>query len=148
MLIETLAGVLTGAMVGSQVKAWMTSNPSLKTGHGAAFIAIDIGAMMPIEQFKQRVDALAGVIHSSPLAVDAERIYLPGEIEQLRRQEAERDGILLPPDVAQTIAALATDIGITPAGRDWQLMFAQKGSLALALRFSMGISLICLVSLH
>jgi LDH2 family malate/lactate/ureidoglycolate dehydrogenase len=117
LLIETLAGLLTGAMVGSQVKAWMTSDASLKTGHGGAFIAINVAALMPIEQFKQRVDALVGEIHSAPRAAGAERIYLPGEIEQQRREEADENGILLPPDVVEVVSALAEELGMPPPGQ-------------------------------
>ena len=69
--------------------------PSVPTGHGAAFVAVDIGAMMPIGEFKRRVDAMAEEIRQSPRAEGADRIYLPGEMEWERRQKALSEGIVL-----------------------------------------------------
>jgi LDH2 family malate/lactate/ureidoglycolate dehydrogenase len=66
------------------------------TGHGAAFVAIDIGSMMPIDEFKRRVDAMAREIRQAPRADGADRIYLPGEREWERRQKALVEGIVLP----------------------------------------------------
>ena len=56
LLIETLSAVLTGALVTRQVVPWIVGDPALPTGHGAAFLAINVAALMPIEDFKRRVD--------------------------------------------------------------------------------------------
>jgi len=58
LLIESLSALLTGARITWQVGAWMTSDPTLPTGHGAAFIAVNIAAMMPIDAFKKRVKSM------------------------------------------------------------------------------------------
>ena len=68
LLIETLSAVLTGAAITRQVVPWIVGDPSVPTGHGAAFIAVNIAAMMPIDAFKRRVDALAREIRESPRA--------------------------------------------------------------------------------
>ena len=49
-------------------------------------------------------------------AEGAERIYLPGEMEWERRDRALTEGILLPPDVVESIAALAHELGISLDG--------------------------------
>jgi ureidoglycolate dehydrogenase (NAD+) len=112
LLIEMLSAVLTGAAITRQVVSWVHGDPALATGHGAAFLAIDIGAMMPIDAFKQRVDALAHEIRSTPRAAGAERVYLPGEMEWERRQRALAEGILLPPDVVASVQALSEEVGV------------------------------------
>ena len=46
--------------------SWIDHDPSLPTHHGAAFLAIDVGQMMPIQTFKDRVDAMIRDIHADP----------------------------------------------------------------------------------
>jgi LDH2 family malate/lactate/ureidoglycolate dehydrogenase len=106
LLIESLSAVMTGAAITRQVVPWMVGDPSVPTGHGAAFIAIDIGAMMPIGDFKRRVDALTAEIRQAPRAEGADRVYLPGEIEWERRQRALAEGIVLPEDVRLSLREL------------------------------------------
>jgi LDH2 family malate/lactate/ureidoglycolate dehydrogenase len=112
LLIETLSALLTGALVTRQVLPWIVSDPALPTGHGAAFLAIDVAALMPVEAFKQRVDALVREIHEAPKAHGSERIYLPGEMEWERRERALAEGIELPADVVASLRDLAADLGL------------------------------------
>jgi LDH2 family malate/lactate/ureidoglycolate dehydrogenase len=110
LLIETLSALLTGALVTRQVVPWIGGDPALPTGHGAAFIAVNVGAFLPIETFKRRVDELAGEIRQAPKALGAERIYLPGEMEWEKRERALAEGILLPEDVVASVRGLAEDV--------------------------------------
>jgi LDH2 family malate/lactate/ureidoglycolate dehydrogenase len=112
LLIETLSAVLTGALITRQVVPWMHGDPSLPTGHGAAFLAIDVAAFMPLPAFEQRIDALMREIREAPRARGAERIYLPGEMEWERRAQALVEGIVLPPDVMTNLHGLADDLGL------------------------------------
>ena len=66
LLIESLSAVLTGAAITRQVGTWAVGDPTVPTGHGAAFVAIDIGSMMPIDEFKRRVDSMARGSASRP----------------------------------------------------------------------------------
>ena len=112
ILIESLSAVLTGAAITSQVVPWIVGDPTVPTGHGAAFIAINIAAMMPIDTFKCRVDAMAREIRESPLADGADRIYLPGEIEWVRRRKSLVEGIVLPEDVRRSVLELSRALDI------------------------------------
>ena len=85
-------------------------------GEEDLIIAIDIGAMMPMEIFKQRVDIMIRGIKDSPKAKGSERIYLPGEMEWEKRREAMANGIPLPEDVRAALRGVAADFGLTP---DW-----------------------------
>jgi len=113
LLIETLSAVLTGAAVTRQVVGWVLGDPSVPTGHGAAFLAIDVATLMPLETFRNRMDRMAQEIRQAPKATGCDRIYLPGEMEWERREQALAEGILLPPDVVESIAALADELGIS-----------------------------------
>jgi LDH2 family malate/lactate/ureidoglycolate dehydrogenase len=112
LLIESLSAVLTGAAVTRQVVSWAVGDPSVPTGHGAAFIAIDVGAMMPIDLFRRRIDAMAKEIRQSPRSEGSDRVYLPGEIEWERRRRALVEGIVLPEDVRISVVELAGELGL------------------------------------
>lgn len=112
LLVEVLAAVLSGAGVTREVKSWMLDDPSKPTFHGAAFLAVDVGALMPIGEFKARMDRMIREVRGAPKAKGSERIYLPGEMEWERRDEALRCGMELPPDVIASLVGLAEDWGL------------------------------------
>lgn len=112
LMVETLSSVLTGASMASQVLSWSFAGASLPTGHGAAFLAIDVNAIMPRDIFQQRVRQTVEEIRAAPKAKDAERIYLPGEMEWQRREKALVEGIELPDDVLANLRALAEELDI------------------------------------
>jgi LDH2 family malate/lactate/ureidoglycolate dehydrogenase len=117
LLIESLAGVLTGAGLTRQILPWIISDPTSPTHHGAAFMAFDVGAMEPIDQFKSRIDHVIDEIRQAPKAPGAERIYLPGDFEWENRERALAEGILLPGDVVASLQGLAGDLNFDLASR-------------------------------
>jgi ureidoglycolate dehydrogenase (NAD+) len=112
LLIETLSGVLTGAAVTQQVLSWSFSDPTLCTGHGAAFLAINVNAIVSGETFRRRITETIEEISAAPKAKGADRIYLPGEMEWERREKALAEGIELPEDVHANLRALAQELGL------------------------------------
>jgi ureidoglycolate dehydrogenase (NAD+) len=112
LLIETLAGALSGAAMTWKVGSWIFDDPKLATGHGAAFLAIDAGASMPLDVFRARIDGLIDEIHAAPTAPGVERVLVPGEMEWDRRRTAEAEGIALPAEIAGALEALASDAGV------------------------------------
>jgi LDH2 family malate/lactate/ureidoglycolate dehydrogenase len=116
LMIENLAGILTGAGAMFDLRNWVDHDPSLPTNHGAAFLAFDIGAMTPLDAFKNRVDRLIADIHATPKAKGTERLYVPGEMEWENRRKALAEGIALPDDVRESLRGLAEKTGTTA---DW-----------------------------
>lgn len=82
------------------------------TNHGAAFLAIDVNAIMPADQFAARMEALIDEIHAAPRADGVERLYVPGEMEWERYEHAVREGIPLPDDVIASLGEAAQIAGI------------------------------------
>jgi len=115
MLIETLSGVLSGAGMMGEVLSWIDAAPSQPTRHGAAFLAIDVGAIMPLNMFQQRIGTMIRDVRQAPKAKGSERVYLPGEIEWQNRREAMDHGIALPADVLASLRGLAEDLGMQVA---------------------------------
>jgi LDH2 family malate/lactate/ureidoglycolate dehydrogenase len=112
LLIETLAGVLAGASITSKVGSWLHDDGTKPTDHGAAFIAIDIAAMMPAGEFARRMENLVEEIHHAPRADGVDRIYVPGEMEWERYERSMREGIALPSDVVASLEEAAAMSGL------------------------------------
>ncbi len=113
VFVEILAGVLTGASMLSGVKSWVVEGGG-PADQGHAFIAVDVGAIMPFETFTARMDVMIREIKSAPKAAGVERIYLPGEMEWERRDAALREGMRLPDFVLTNLLGVAEDTGIVP----------------------------------
>jgi LDH2 family malate/lactate/ureidoglycolate dehydrogenase len=111
-LIEVLSGALTGAAMTWAVRAWMKSDPSLPTEHGAAFLAINVSAMGPYQTFADRIDSLVREIREAPKAEGSDRIYLPGEMEWEKYRVSQKDGIALPEDVIMVLKEMAEGVGM------------------------------------
>lgn len=115
LLVEVLAGVMTGAALTNNQPSWVPGipgNPPGPADQGQIFVAIDAGLMLSAEEFQGRVEWLADYIHEAPKASGSERIYLPGEIEWEKREQALVQGMILPPDVVESLTGLAQDVGI------------------------------------
>jgi len=113
VMVEVLAGVLTGAGVTTELISWGPF-PSERPKTGHAFIAINVGAIMDVQNFKARMDKLIRGIKQSPKAKGSERIYLPGEMEWETYDEASKRGILLPPETVANLITLAEELGRSP----------------------------------
>ena len=113
VMVEVLAAVMTGASMTRDVKSWVLDLDQV-TDEGHAFIAIDIGAMMPTDLFAERMEAMIRSIREAPKAKGAARIYLPGEKEWEKREEALRDGIRLPEDVVASLMKLSEELRLRP----------------------------------
>jgi len=112
LLIETLSAILTGASIAGHVLSWSFDDPSRPTDHGAAFIAVNVEAMMPSSAFSARVRQTIEEIQAAPKAKGTERILLPGQMEWEHREKALREGIPLPEDVRLVLRELAKERGL------------------------------------
>ncbi|MEZ4667448.1 MAG: Ldh family oxidoreductase [Anaerolineae bacterium] len=115
LLVEVLAGVMTGAALTKEQPSWVPDvpgNPPGPADQGQMFIAIDAGMMLTADEFQKRMDWLVNYIHNSPKASGTDRIYVPGEIEWGKREDALARGVILPPDVVDSLNGLAQDIGL------------------------------------
>ena len=106
LLVEILTGVLTGASFLSGIKRWLAPEPE-PADEGHAFLAVNVESLMPLDQFKSRMDAMIDEVRSAPKAEGSDRIYLPGEMEWERRDAALRDGLQLPDYVLINLFAVA-----------------------------------------
>ena len=87
---------------------------SKPVNEGHAFLVFDISKMMPVDDFKKRMDKMIQQIHNAPKAKEADKIYLPGEMEWDNYYRQLKDGIDLPDFAAQSLNDLAQDLNM-----DW-----------------------------
>ena len=109
---EILSGILPGGRITWEIGSWMFDDTAQPSRHNASFIAIDIAAMVPAEQFKQRLRKLIDEIHSAATADGVERVLLPGEREGILLRRAQLEGIALPPDVIAKLEVVAKEHGV------------------------------------
>jgi len=110
LVVDILAGVLTGAEFGPYVAA--TDDLNHKVSAGFVVQAIDIAAFTEPAIFEEDIQSLMTTIRNSPRAAGVERIYLPGEIEWLKKQARLTSGIPVPDSLRQALEQLAEELGV------------------------------------
>ncbi len=112
VLVETLAAVMTGAGILSQIASWNLDMSSVNNA-GHAFIAIDVSQMMNTDEFNKRINHLADELKNGKKAKGKSEIFLPGEMEWNRYEKAAEHGELeLTDAMADSLAELAERTGI------------------------------------
>ena len=113
ILVELLSGVLTGAGIAGQV-ASMYADLDQPGQNGHLLLAIDITRWMPLEQFHQRVEALAIAITAPRGSHD---VRLPGDERWAEISRSEREGILIEDHTLAQIEQMAGDLSVA---LDWR----------------------------
>lgn len=109
MMVDLFAGVLAGAAVGYKVGSLFGEmDRSQNVGH--FMLAIDVESFRPIGEFKSTMDNLIRTIKQSQPAIGVKEIFLPGEIEFLKAQERQQNGIMLNPVVKKNLSDLAKEL--------------------------------------
>ena len=106
VVVDALTGVLTGARFGLSCFALDHQD----VGH--LMIAVDIGRFSPLADFKARIGQLVAEIKATPLAEGTDRVWLPGELEHVRSQERQRDGIPFEVSAHDGLRELASELGL------------------------------------
>ena len=98
IMVEILTSVITGSGMLSEVTSW---NLDLKSRNNAghAFIAIDISKMIPMELFEKRIESMINELKNAPKAKHADQIFVPGEMEWAKYEQAEERGWIEVTDV-------------------------------------------------
>ena len=110
-VVLALAGILNGAASVNEIPVFEEGiKPRLSVGH--YFQAVDIKAFMDPTEFKAKMDEAIQFMHSSELARGAERVYVPGEMEWLKREERLQNGIPVAAGVWKDLVSIAESNGV------------------------------------
>lgn len=112
-MVEALTAAVAGSAMTVDVVApfGAASGPQ---GVGQAFAAIDLGALVPLDELHARLDHLIASVRDSGDGETAQHILVPGEIEARVAAEQTRLGIALPAEVRARIVEGAAYLGIAP----------------------------------
>jgi ureidoglycolate dehydrogenase (NAD+) len=111
---EALSTILPAAKLSIDVlrAGPVAGEPRDPRGIGHAFMAIDVAALRPVEEFLDDVDRFIDAIKAVRPAPGYDEVLVPGEIEQRHRDAAERTGIALPEGVSAMMRTLGDEIGM------------------------------------
>jgi L-2-hydroxycarboxylate dehydrogenase (NAD+) len=111
LMVGLLAGTLQGAAMGRDVIDF-NQDHTTPTNTGQAILVIDLKAFGEPDDFKHAVDRLVRDIRSSERLPGVERIWLPGEQSDARRDEYTTAGIPIAPAILSELDQLAGQLGV------------------------------------
>lgn len=116
MLMDLLAGVLTGAAFGGEVKS-LYFDHSVPQNVGHLFVALRPDLFMSRHSFEERMDAFVRQAKAAPRAAGFDEILIPGEPEARIAEIRSSGGIPVSADVLRELSAEAARAGLEfPAG--------------------------------
>jgi ureidoglycolate dehydrogenase (NAD+) len=111
LLVEMLAGVLSGAAVTRGVRSY-TRSFDTPSGTGHWLQAIDPAAFMDLSDFNHRLAALRNEIHGLPTAAGVERVLMPGDLETAHEADALAHGLELDLEVWRSVEEVAATMDL------------------------------------
>jgi LDH2 family malate/lactate/ureidoglycolate dehydrogenase len=115
LLMDVLAGVLTGSNFGSAVSSPYFAERRSGCGHLA--VVLNIEKFLPLQQFEDRASALIGEMKAVPTIPGVDEVNYPGELEDRSEALARSEGLRLPSQTLADLDGLAEEIGIAPVER-------------------------------
>ena len=111
VVIGMLAGVLNGGAFGRDVVDF-NKDFGARNNSGHMIMAMRVDNFQPVETFKQEMDRVIREIRDSKRMENADRIWLPGEMEYTRMRERQQNGVPLAPAVVAQLHKLATELSL------------------------------------
>jgi LDH2 family malate/lactate/ureidoglycolate dehydrogenase len=111
MLMDMLAGVLTGSGFGAQVNGPYQAEKKSHCGH--LVIAMDVAAFQAPSEFDARMEQLIAAIKAVPVAKGFDEVFYPGEIEARNDVKHRAEGIALPGDTLADLRKVASETGVS-----------------------------------
>jgi LDH2 family malate/lactate/ureidoglycolate dehydrogenase len=105
VMVDVFAGILTGLGWGM--------DPAARHNDGSLFLALNVEAFRPLDEFKAEVTGFAEFLKSSRPAQGFKEVLYPGEIEWRTRQDRLRLGIPIEEETWAEIRGLAASMGVS-----------------------------------
>ena len=109
-MVDIAAGLLAGAPASLYMRETVARGEGAGVGHLMA--AIDIDALVPLDEFKRDLDAYIDDLHHTPPAAGTERVMVAGEPEFEAEEQRLRDGLPLHAGVAASLQELGRRLGV------------------------------------
>ena len=112
VLVDILCAVLSGGTFGAAIPASLGPMEPGPISHW--FMAMRVGALRDIEEFKRDVDTELRAFKASAPVPGQTRVYVPGELEFESERDARRNGVQVRETVFAELQAIGTELGIEP----------------------------------
>ncbi|KFH45589.1 putative oxidoreductase-like protein [Hapsidospora chrysogenum ATCC 11550] len=112
IMMDVFSGVLTGSAFAGHVTG--PYDPSKPADVGHFLVAIRPDLFMSLDEFRERMQYLYHRVVGSDRMEGVDRIYFPGEIEQLAQAEREKSGIPLVQAEIDSLNAEAEKVTVAP----------------------------------
>ena len=117
LAIGLLSTMLSGAAFGTEI-THMYDDLERPQNTGHLFGLLPVDSFLPLDEFRARIDRAASDVTGVRPAAGVERVYLPGEREQIWRREREAAGVPVGPGVRAELLALGRELGVDAAALD------------------------------
>ena len=104
MMIDAIAGTLS--------RAGCSRDAPTRGGSGFLCLAIRIESFVDLDEYQQELQFLVDWVKSSRAAPGSDGIYLPGELEEIRKQEREARGIPIEDKTWERLTAAAQELSV------------------------------------
>jgi LDH2 family malate/lactate/ureidoglycolate dehydrogenase len=111
IMMDVFSGVLSGSAFAGHVTG--PYDPSKPADVGHFLVAIKPDLFMDMKEFKERMEYLYNKVVSSDKAAGVDRIYFPGELEQIAERERRETGIPLARSEVDALNQEADRVGVT-----------------------------------
>jgi LDH2 family malate/lactate/ureidoglycolate dehydrogenase len=110
LLVEILCSQLSGSLWSRDVH--YTRGPAQPSDTSHAFIAIDINAFRPLDDYNASMDEMLADLRGMEPAAGHERVYVPGDPEAIAYADRVERGVPVHPVVVEELRALAAERGL------------------------------------
>ena len=105
-------GLTMGILAGPLVGGLMACHKHQGEPSEHFFIAINVSSFTDFAAYADEIDRGIRAIHATKAAEGVDQVYLPGEIEWLKREAWVNDGIPLHVDHLRELASVAGELGV------------------------------------
>lgn len=110
-IVDILSSALSGALNSTRIRSYW-NNFEEPQDLGYFFGAFNVESFLDIDSFKNRMDGLFEEMKSCPPAKGYDQVYIPGELEYIRSEEAKKNGIQLYDSVVEDLKKLGDEYGV------------------------------------
>ncbi|WP_027362618.1 Ldh family oxidoreductase [Desulfospira joergensenii] len=111
ILTDILSGVLSGANFGGRVLSVFT-NQERESGNGNFMLAIKVASLMPMDEFKARMDEELDRIMALKPAKGVEKVAYPGFFEHQTQVRRIKEGIPLERKLVEKMSRMGNEHGV------------------------------------
>ncbi len=118
IMVDVFSGILTGALFGLHIGE-LRGSPEKGQDVGFFYGAVDIDSFEDVNTFKTRVDQMIDELKASKKAEGAERIYMPGELEFIKKEANLRNGFKIGSGVLKDLMDIKNKYGLKSNPEEW-----------------------------